>query len=107
MSQWKRGMCDCCQAIPACYLATFCGIPFLQGIAHFEMNGGRGGGTACLLSTLLGPCGAAINRQAVRNKYGISGNCCLECLLYTCGMGVCMATQEYQEVYLNTSNIAK
>lgn len=104
MSLWKKGTCDCCEALPAFCIAISCGVPIIQGISHHEMHGGQGGAVACLLSTFCGPIGAAINRQQIRNKYGISGNCFIECLLYTFGLGTCLATQEYHEVYLSTKS---
>ncbi|CAG9317458.1 unnamed protein product [Blepharisma stoltei] len=103
MSEWKAQFCDCTQALPACCISCH-STAIMQGITAYEMGKGNGCSECCLVYC-LGCIGAAMNRNAVRAKYGLSGNCCLDCLLYCIGCGVCMATQEFREVYQRNNGL--
>jgi Cys-rich protein (TIGR01571 family) len=38
----------------------------------------------------------------IREKFGIKGNYCMDCLTYACDLGLCAAVQEYREVKLRS-----
>lgn len=99
---WKAELCDCFKAFPACCIACN-SVAILQGFTDNALNGGGGCG-ACCLAYCLGSIGSAINRNSVRTKYDLPGNCFLDCILYGCCLGTCLATQEYREVFKRQNN---
>lgn len=105
---WSHDMFDCCRNPIVCCGAC-CGSICLQALAIHEMKQGQEGGTSILINTCplilgCGGVGLAMNRQKIRNQYGIPGNCCMECLMFTfcCCITPCMVAQEYNEVFART-----
>ena len=101
---WSHEMFDCCRNPIVCCGAC-CGGICLQSLAIHEMNQGQDGGTSLLMGCCCGAIGLAINRQKIRTKYGIPGNCFMDFILYCCCstfLGPCMIAQEYNEVFTRT-----
>jgi Cys-rich protein (TIGR01571 family) len=52
---------------------------------------------AYLCSCCLACYGNAFNRMKLREQYDIKGNYFIDCLLYTCMLGLCAVVQEHRE----------
>mmetsp|Transcript_76060 Transcript_76060/g.204083 ORF Transcript_76060/g.204083 Transcript_76060/m.204083 type:complete len:165 (+) Transcript_76060:39-533(+) len=90
---WKSGLCSCCTlpgGTEACFLGLCC-TSVLYGLAveklarpHECVVGGTFVG-AFLVHASCGLCATCVARGAFREKYGIEGNCCTDCLIaYFC-----------------------
>ncbi|XP_075942945.1 cornifelin homolog A-like [Anarhichas minor] len=93
-SQWTSGICDCFQDLPQCCLAFWCLPCFSCKTAH------EAGECVCLplLDTfgLIPPMTTAL-RVSVRQRYGIEGTICRDCL-YSCCCGPCTWCQIAREM---------
>jgi Cys-rich protein (TIGR01571 family) len=90
-------LCGCFQEWNSCLIVTF--VPFgmsaIQAIAVDKAQG-KGLVVPFLLSACIGPIGAAINRDQVRQAYSIEGNFCGGCCIHL-WCGPCAVCQEYRQ----------
>lgn len=106
--RWVADFCGCCNApVPCCLTAYggWLGLACVQCENKKEMDG-DGALIAFALGFFLMCIGAAMNRQKVREKYNLSGNCVLDGFMYLC-CECCMGTQEYREVQLRKQMATK
>uniref|UniRef100_A0A672PKQ0 Plac8 onzin related protein 5 n=1 Tax=Sinocyclocheilus grahami TaxID=75366 RepID=A0A672PKQ0_SINGR len=94
-NQWSSGICDCCQNVPECEwaLLSFC----------YTKHG------ECLCLPLLDGFGCIppitmAMRVSVRNRYGIQGTICNDCL-YSTFCGVCAWCQMSREMNVHEQNV--
>ncbi|XP_051974002.1 cornifelin homolog B [Xyrauchen texanus] len=78
--KWGSGICDCCDNVPECCFAFWCFWCFTctKAKEHGE----------CLCLPLLDVCGTTppitlAMRVSMRNRYGIKGTICNDCVLAT------------------------
>lgn len=67
-------------------------------LANADRGDPNAGFKAFLWALWCGSIGCSVNRYKIRKHYGIQGNCCVDCLLYTCGCCWCAAVQEWRHV---------
>ncbi|XP_064181659.1 cornifelin homolog isoform X3 [Anguilla rostrata] len=94
-NQWSTGICDCCDDLSSCCLGLWC-FPCLACKTTSEF-----GECACLpLVDTLSPCVPPVSfamRAGVRNRYGIQGDMCSDCL-YAAFCNVCSWCQIAREI---------
>ncbi|XP_054457720.1 cornifelin homolog A-like [Anoplopoma fimbria] len=93
-NQWTSGICDCFQDLPQCCLAFWCFPCFTCKTAH------EAGECLCLplLDSfgLIPPITTAV-RVSVRQRYGIEGTVCRDCV-YSFFCGPCTWCQIAREM---------
>ena len=100
--QWKAGFWGCCDDVGIC-CKSFC-CPCIQyGQNHNAINAG-GSGCQCLIFCLLGIfdlswCVGCPFRTALRKRWGIEGNQCVDCLAQAF-CACCAVSQEAREIKL-------
>ncbi|KAG5853332.1 hypothetical protein ANANG_G00072070 [Anguilla anguilla] len=102
-NQWSTGICDCFDDLPSCCLGYWCFPCFAcKTTSEFGecacLPGGRPVYTraVCRYTLLCAPVSFAM-RAGVRNRYGIQGDMCSDCI-YATFCNVCSWCQISREI---------
>ncbi|XP_029941308.1 cornifelin homolog A-like isoform X3 [Salarias fasciatus] len=100
-NEWSTGVLDCFQDLPHCCFAFWC-LPCFTCITAHEA------GECPLLPVLdafglIPPMTTAL-RVSVRQRYGIEGTVCKDCV-YSCFLGPCTWCQISREIKIRTKPI--
>ena len=94
---WDVKYFDCCLSAPVCLLACICPA-ITQSMIFFKNQDNSG--LRCLFAQCCCCIGLSINRGKIRERYGIEGSCCMDCILYSCiccCCHACLVSQEYRQ----------
>ncbi|OMJ75054.1 hypothetical protein SteCoe_25899 [Stentor coeruleus] len=103
--KWSTNIFNCFPVLPA-FIISYCCPCIIQGISVLEVEG-EGGCGECLMGMLCLSIGLSLNRNKLRDKFGIQGNCVADCLAYSCCCHCCLTTQEYIHAVRYTEKINK
>lgn len=100
-NQWTSGICECTNDVPICCVSLWC-CCVQYGLNVEKLNNGGCFGACCIYSILdyIGGCGWCVgyaNRGALRNRLGIPGGSCEDCMLHFC-CRCCALAQEGREL---------
>uniref|UniRef100_A0A667ZCB9 Placenta-specific gene 8 protein-like n=1 Tax=Myripristis murdjan TaxID=586833 RepID=A0A667ZCB9_9TELE len=100
-NKWTSGICDCFEDLPQCCLACWCLPCFTCKTSH------EAGECVCLplldAYGLIPPMTLSL-RVSVRQRYGIEGTICQDCM-YACCCGPCTWCQIAREIKTRMSPI--